>query len=112
MNDLPFAANPPVASGDSYPGLHDRMVLFHARETEKPVCQSQVAADGEAEISHLCLEGVREVGQGRLPRPSPGICPRGLERRFHVEDDDLRRVAVGRSGVSLYERAECANPLA
>ena len=73
------------------------MVLCHASEPEKPVCKSQIAADGEAEVSHLGLERVREVWQARLPRPSPGICPVGLERRFHVEDDDLRRIVVHQS---------------
>jgi hypothetical protein len=61
------------------------------------MCQSHVAADGEAEISHLHLEGVREARQARLPRPSPGLGPCGLERRFHVEDDYIRRIVVQES---------------
>jgi hypothetical protein len=94
VHDLPSAPNLPVASGDSHPGLHGGMVFVHARETPKPVGQSHVTADGEVKVLHLGLEGVRGVGQGRLPRPSPGSCPCGLEQRFHVEDDDIRRLTV------------------
>lgn len=43
------------------------MVLFHASETPKAVCKSQVAADSEAEVSHLCLEGVRELFVHEMP---------------------------------------------
>jgi hypothetical protein len=74
----------------AHPRLHCRMVFFHSREAEEPVCESQVATDGDAEVSHLDLEGGREVRQTRLPCASIGICSLSLERGFHIEDDDMR----------------------
>jgi hypothetical protein len=70
------------------------MVLGPARDTPQPVGKRHVAADGEAEVSPLGREDVRDVRRARRPRPSSGLGPCGLERRFHVEDDDIRRLEV------------------
>jgi hypothetical protein len=47
--------------------------------------------------ARLDLKRVREVWQACLLCPSKGIGLCGLGRRFHVEDDDIRRVGVHES---------------
>ena len=90
VNDLPSAPNPPVASGASHPGLRCSMVLFHSGETPKPVCKSQVAADGKAEVLYLCLEGVREVRQARSHVRRQAPTSPGLPSILHPWGDTFR----------------------
>ena len=98
MCDLPSALSPPAAQSIAHPRLHRRMVLVHPCEAPEPVRQSQVAAHDDAEVPCFCPEGVREVRQARIQSAAEGICTSGLERRFHIEENDIAGI-VGHDSV-------------
>lgn len=89
MHDLPSALMPMVTGSAPYPGLHRRMIFFHAGKAPKPVGERQVAAYENTQVTHLCPEGVWKAGQARLPNAAELMGVFDLERRFHVEDNGL-----------------------
>ena len=113
-NFLKISSSPRLAKFDLW--RHSHVSIFAdfceapIDKAPRPVCQSQLAADGEAEVSHLCLEGNGHPGwQGHVvpqhnlayrrraawPRPASQICSNPSRSRLPMRKSFQRQCEHG-----------------